>query len=246
MSSIAARRILDAWDVAGETSPARKPAALIASLADGRSEDELLDLPVGVCDALLLRIHQRLFGPDLHAVYECPSCGERFEFSVSTGDLLGSLAATVPNVSRELSVNGYSITYRIPTGRDLGCAGECGDLEESRRSLLRSCIVKASTDETDSIDPTTLPADIVCKIGEEMAKGDPCADLSFALECSSCSRAWEASLDVAAFVWTKIQALAHRLLEEVSVLAAHYGWSESTILGLSERRRRTYLQMVGA
>jgi hypothetical protein len=243
---IAARRILDAWDRVGDVSPARRPAALVASLVEEKSEDDLLELPVGACDALLLQVHELLFGTAMRAICACPVCGEEFEFSASTHELLGTSVAQTPAGFREITVDGYSITYRLPTGRDVAGAGECGDIESARRHLLKSCITQASTQALPSVDPLTLPESVVNKLGEEMTKDDAHAELSFAFRCSACGRDWDEVLDVAGFLWSKIQAFAGRLLEEVHVLAVHYGWSESAILDMSARRRHAYLQMVEA
>jgi hypothetical protein len=43
-----------------------------------------------------------------------------------------------------------------------------------------------------------------------------------------------------------VEDWASRLLLEVHALASVYGWSERDVLNLSPRRRRLYLDMVGA
>ena len=66
--------------------------------------------------------------------------------------------------------------------------------------------------------------------------------------CSSdlCGHEWDELFDVVSFVWAELEVQACRLLQEVHVLARAYGWREGDVLALSPRRRRLYLEMVGA
>jgi hypothetical protein len=78
-----------------------------------------------------------------------------------------------------------------------------------------------------------------------MADADPQADVRLALDCPACGHNFLAAFDVAAYLWSEVNAWAYRLLGEVHSLASAYGWREEDILAMSPWRRRVYLEMVG-
>ena len=63
------------------------------------------------------------------------------------------------------------------------------------------------------------------------------------LSCAACSHAWQVTLDIERFLWTKVCATAKRLLRDVHTLASAYGWREPDILSLSSTRRQIYVEM---
>lgn len=235
-----ARAILDAWDLASEVSPARRPVALLASLSRNRSEEELLGLSVGACDAELLRARAALLGNELCAWSPCPACGQEMEFSVSTPELLGLPA---PRPMNELRWGEFVLRFRLPTYRDVIAASTSEDIETVRRRLLRACLTVVSSPDGATTDPAHLADEAIERVGDAMLKADPHADLQLTLRCDSCSRHWQEKLDVAAYMGAELEVLARRLLEEVHTLAARYGWSESEILEMTPRRRDAYLHL---
>ena len=62
--------------------------------------------------------------------------------------------------------------------------------------------------------------------------------------CAACGANFQSDLDVAAFVWTEVEAHARRVLLDVDILARAYGWTEGDVLALSEARRAAYLRLV--
>jgi hypothetical protein len=76
-----------------------------------------------------------------------------------------------------------------------------------------------------------------------MAEADPLAEVLVDHSCSACGGAFTADLDVGSFVWAELQARARRLMKEVDLLARAYGWTETEVLALSERRRAAYLEL---
>ena len=77
---------------------------------------------------------------------------------------------------------------------------------------------------------------------ERMAALGPAADIQLRFECAACGKAWAERLGVTDYVWEEISGRAHRLLDEVHWLAAHYGWGEGQILSMSGARRDAYLR----
>ena len=91
-----------------------------------------------------------------------------------------------------------------------------------------------------------LPAEAEPWLVGALTTVDPQADLVVALACGDCGTAWEERLDVSAFLVARLAAMAARLIDEVHQLATAYGWTETTILGLSGRRRTQYLERAAA
>jgi hypothetical protein len=77
-----------------------------------------------------------------------------------------------------------------------------------------------------------------------MAEADALGDVQLALTCPQCGHEWQAPFDIASFLWTEINAWAHRTLQDVHELARAYGWREADILALSPWRRQVYLEMI--
>jgi hypothetical protein len=111
--------------------------------------------------------------------------------------------------------------------------------------LIERCVLSCSH-EGESVPVGQLPVEALDALSRHMEMLDPCATVSFALECPQCATGWNAPLDVGQMVWQKVQAAAERLLLDVDALARSYGWTESEVLSLSPRRRAAYLQLVAA
>jgi predicted RNA-binding Zn-ribbon protein involved in translation (DUF1610 family) len=237
----AARAILDAWDLGGAAGPARRPIVLLASLT-GKNSEEALGLTVGACDAALLRAREDLLGTELSASATCPACGEELEFSLSSRELLRDAPGIAGPPPGEIACGHYAVRFRAPTCGDVIAACATGDQRATREGLLRSCVTVVAPNGA-LVDPAQLPSDSIALVEEGMVKADPCSELSVRLACPTCAHSWKELLDVASFFWGELQVLAQRLMEEVHVLAARYGWEESAILDMTAQRRQTYLRM---
>jgi hypothetical protein len=229
-----AETLLACWEQGRRRHPLDRGLLLHALAAPDDDPDTLADRPLGERNAALLRLRQRLFGDALRSCVDCPQCGERLEFTLSAADLLAPLSARkVPSVP-EIRVAG--LVVRLPTTRDLASVvAEPDEGLAERRLLERVC-----AGNPDAAD-WPLRHD---QIMQALDAADPCMDLAVDLNCPECSHQWSAAFDAPAFLWGEIEALARRLLDEVHTLACSYGWSEPEILGLSEVRRRAYLDRV--
>jgi len=108
--------------------------------------------------------------------------------------------------------------------------------------LLDRCVTAASGPE-GVLDASALPAEVREALARAMAESDPLAEVLVAVSCPACETAFAADLDLGAFVWAELHAQAQRLLREVDVLARAYGWTESEVLALDDRRRAAYLEL---
>jgi len=113
-----------------------------------------------------------------------------------------------------------------------------------KRRLLERCVQRALRNG-ESIPGGEIPDGVADAVSERMAEADPQADVRLALACPECGHRWQAVLDVVSFLWAEIHAWAIRLLRDVHVLAATYGWREVDILALTPWRRQAYLDMIG-
>jgi hypothetical protein len=130
------------------------------------------------------------------------------------------------------------MTWRPPDSLDFCHAAETGTAEAARRVLLERCLTTAGGAAGEP-----PPAHLMTRLMDLAAAADPQADVRLALDCPACGAAWQAPFDIGAFLWTRLQAEALRLLGEVHELAAAYSWSEQEILALSPARRSTYLEL---
>ena len=207
----------------------------------GSGWDELADLGVGARDARLLAVRELIFGPRLQGFAACPRCAEGLQFDTAVKDLLAPAAAG--ERALELEAGDVSVQFRLPNSRDLGAAAACEDPAAARDLLVRRCVLRATRDGR-TVPAGDLPAGTVSALARRMARQDPQAEIGLDLQCPACEHRWPAHFDIAAFLWAELVAHAGRLLREVHTLARAYGWRESDILGMSTRRRQSYLEMI--
>jgi len=225
--------MLRAWEHGRRRHPIDRAVMLHALAEPALDPDRLPDAPLGDRNAAILRLRQATFGDRLRAVLDCPRCGERLELDADTTTLLSASAGA------EASVEVEGLRFRPPTSRDLiGILGE-SDAEAARLRLLRLCLIG----DGDSADPVLL-ASLGDRVEDALEQADSLADLTFGFVCDACGHEWQASIDVAAFLWDEVDLHARRLLDEVHVLARAYGWSEAEILALPEERRLAYIERV--
>jgi hypothetical protein len=218
-SALPSAATLDLWQVADGLPPVARVLAL-ASAIDGRPADELARLPIGQRDACVLPLALAV----LEATAPCPACGDATEFSLSAETLARS-EATVPAPT--------DVAWRSPDSRDVAAAAAAPDAAAAERILLERCAAPE------------LSAEERAEVCSAMAAADPLAEVLVDVECPSCATVFVADLDVAAFVWAGVQARALRLLRDVDTLARAYGWTETEVLALGDRRREAYLELVG-
>lgn len=220
----------------------RVAGAVSAGTASGPpAGDDLADLPVGARDRSLLDLRERLFGPRLEAVAPCPACGAQLEIAFTVADI----RADPSPVARQLTIDidGYHVTVRLPTSRDLAAVAGSRDLAEARAGLLARCLVEVRQPEVTAANGS-LPDEVGAAVARALSEADPQAEVRLALDCALCGHRWETFFDIVAYLWAEIEQVALRALREVHTLARAYGWSEPAILALSPRRRRHYLELV--
>ena len=236
------------WETGHRLHPLdRGLLAIQSSLPANAQESSVADWPLGRRNRALAELRALYFGPRLEAWTVCAECGEKLEFELDCRTLMET-----PETPVDSLVSVDDCTFRVPTSRDLAHVANEADPAQAAIRLLASCLVSPEkiTVEDDSNSalcaiqswtPERLEA-----VAEKMTRVDPLADISLDLDCPLCHHISEETLDLVDFFWTEIEARARRLLSEVHALASAYGWTESTILALSDVRRTAYLRMVQA
>lgn len=231
--------LLALWESAlGQPALARDDALLQAS-SGGAART------LGERNARLMGLHARLFGREVELLSHCPSCGTVAQFSADCDALAAQMPVAEEVQSHRLKVQGHLMKFRLPDSSDVAAAAGEKAEGEFAQHILDRCVLSC-TREGESVPVRQLPVPVLDALSQRMETLDPCASVSFSIECPECATRWDARLDVGQMMWQKVQAAAERLLLDVDALARSYGWTESEVLGLSSLRRAAYLQMVAA
>jgi hypothetical protein len=210
------------------------------------SRDELAQISIGRRDECLLALRERYLGRTLKLSGECPACQQPVEVAFDVRDLPRTDAAAQGARSHRLEHDAMVIDFRLPNSTDLEAAARCPDIESARNVLLDRCVLEAIGADGSGRPGSALPAEALEALEREIDRLDPVAVVPIDLDCPDCSHRWQSRLDVSEIVWTELAEMARRLLRDVSTLARVYHWSEQSILGMSARRRRTYLELADA
>jgi hypothetical protein len=197
---------------------------------------ELVRLPLGERDRLLLKVRQDNFGDGLDAYAYCPRCRELLEFSLSCAALLAETQESESRAKKAVDIDGVYFELRSPDSVDAAAVAAGSSVEAGVDILLARCV---HSDTADNAVTSMQRA----AIAAELAALDPAAEILLDLSCVSCGHTWQMVFDIGHFLWSEVRARARRLLQEVDVLARSYHWSETEILSLSEGRRALYLEM---
>lgn len=239
--ALSAASILEAWERGAGQSPLNRALTLLRQTDPAHSLDALACLPVGVRDKRLWSIRKATFGDRVTALATCRQCGDTLEFSFRVSEVCPAEEPAFPS-STSWEHDAWSLTFRLPDTLDLAALGDLPATLPPGR-MLAARILESATHDDLPVSVDELPDEVLYELEARLAEIDPLPDLTFALQCPHCHHAWEEAFDIASFLWTEIEAEAHRLLREVGVLARTFGWSEHDILQFSPTRRQAYLEL---
>lgn len=225
---------LNLWERGLRLHPLDQSLLALAAALPETPYESLADWPLGRRNRALAELRCACFGSSLQGWIPCTQCGEKLEFEMD-GRALAREEVNEPSRRQPIVVKGHS--FRLPTSRDLARAAHETDPRMAAVRILEAC----------RLDEGELPAwsdQDIDEAGEQMALADPMAEARLTLNCPTCGSQWEETLDIAAFLWTEIEARAKQLLCETHTLASAYGWTEKEILSMSEPRRALYMEMV--
>jgi hypothetical protein len=234
MKPLSNRDFLDLWEQGSSMHPLDR-ALLALGLAVPEAQHGMpADWPLGRRNRALVELRCACFGSRLKAWTACTRCAEKMEFELD-GKVLAPSANDADYGGGAVVVNGQQ--FRLPTSRDVALVAQESDSEIAARRLAERCRITGD-------DSAACPVIDLEEVGRQMSLADPMAEILIALACPTCGSDNSTHLDIAGFLWTEIEARAKRLLLEVHTLASAYGWTEQTVLSLSEHRRAAYLQLV--
>jgi hypothetical protein len=236
MRAISDTDLFRVWESGHRLHPLDRALVTLGAAFPETPYERLADWPLGRRNKALLELRCACFGSRIRALATCSGCGEQLEFDIDSRVIAGPDIRHGDEAQESIVVNGR--TFRLPTSRDIAHAVKAIGGHGAAADILDSCRMTADEDAAWSDDE-------IEEIGERMALADPLAEISLKLDCPSCGRQWQESLDIVSFIWEEIEARVRRLILAVHALASAYGWTEAEILSLSEQRRALYLDMVG-
>jgi hypothetical protein len=243
--TVPAAALLETWESGEGEHPLRQALVLLQLAEPDAPTESLAALTIGERNRRLLALRQRLIGPRFDAVAACPQCGERLELTFDAAQISSPAA---PGATDDLMVEhgGYRIRVRVPASADLLAVIESADANDAAARLLARCTLSLHCD--GKLLPVEAAADLPQEARDAiqrcLGEADPMGDLQLALQCPACSQRWDMTFDIAAYLWDEVSECARRLLVDVHRLARAYGWRESDILALPERRRQHYLEVI--
>ncbi len=241
MKPIGTIELLNVWERGMGKSAAARALMLMAVVSPEDDIQALSRLSIGQRDSALLDLRQAMFGPDVHCLTDCTRCGEPIELDFSIDDIRQSHGEA--GHTYDFLDAGYAIRFRLPDSADL-LALEGEQPASAERQLLARCVLDARTREGSTVELQALPEPVLTALNQSMSEADPQAEILLEVSCPACSSVLPAPFDIVSHLWAELDVWARRMLLEVHSLASAYGWSESAILGMSQGRRRAYLDML--
>ena len=242
MRPLTAAGLLHVWERGQAQRPFERVVTLLAAGLPDHSWEAVAGLAIGQRDAALFALREQSMGSRLQAFAECPACKGELAFTLRTEDLRNSASADGSAGRGDVSRDGISASFRLPSSLDFADLPATSDAPAIRDRLARRCVLDAQRDGR-SIDVSELPPELIDEISDAMARHDPQAEILIHLSCPACDHHWSDLFDIGAFFWTEITVMAKRLLSDVDALARRYGWREADILAMTPWRRHTYLQL---
>lgn len=241
MRPLSTRELLDVWERGLAHARERWALLLLEAAWPDAAPEELARLSVGRRDARLLALREWAFGGGFKSLAACPVCAEQLELSFEAADVRAAPPAEAGPF--RLSVGLHEVEFRLPDSLDLLAVSAHADVDEARRELFERCLSSARRGG-EEVGAAALPPEVVDAVSEEMDRLDPQGNVRLSVACPRCGHGWQALFDICSYLRSELDSWARRLLWDVHLLAAAYGWRESDTLALSPRRRRLYVQMV--
>jgi hypothetical protein len=243
MNASQQRELVELWSRVHGMAPALRGAALLSNSGSDLTSPEILRLSIGERDRRLLAMRSELFRDRIAAVADCPQCSTALDLEFRLSDFALEPSRTREHEPLRIAKEEYDVTFRLPASEDVAYVSRARNVEQGRRMLLSRCVLSATWGGSD-VPVAQLPEEVVAAIAQRMSEADPAGDINLRLDCPACKHGWNAPFDIAAFLWTELDAVVRRGLAEVAELASAFGWAEADILAMPSARKDFYLSMV--
>lgn len=242
MYQVSYTELLNIWEDFSSLTSFERINKLLLSAVHGLTQDSLMKLTVGERNFHLFNLRKILFGKKIDCLTNCSQCEEKIEFSINT-DMFKTKQLTDEQMAIRIGKNEFR--FRLINCGDLMLAAKEDDLDSAEKLLIKQCI-EAVNGQYNRIAINELPSELIKQLAEYIQHADPNADILINLSCPNCQATWKSEFNIADFLWNELVIYVKKLLNEVAILAHAYGWSESEILALSNKRRTYYLERVSA
>lgn len=244
MRSLTAPELLQVWENGLQYSQTDRSLTLL-QYASSKEDINPATLSIGQRDAKLLQLRKWMFGSKLLNTALCPACGEKVEWENDVNDFMLQHSHADVAADFQITVDDFELHFRLPVSSDIKQLRREYTDEENELILLRQCVLEIKRGNVPCLFED-LPAYVLDAVDERISKEDAQADITVLLTCPACAHEWLSHFDIQSYLWTEINAWAKSMVQEVYVLARHFGWSEHDILNMSPQRRQLYLQMIFA
>ena len=208
-------------------------ACVVGSEGRALPEDFFWDLPLSVRIDWLIRIAGLEGQTTVELCHRCPAeaCGAMLEIEL---DLSGIIADRLqpPVNSIDVPVGDRTLTFRLPTGRDLHYWHE--QAPPNPAGIVAR--LGSAPDDLDSEDLETIE--------RRLSDADDLVDFVVTTRCPECGGEYPLSVDLEPAALALQRTHQEALLHAVHTLATAYHWSERDILEMSEHRRCRYLRLL--
>ncbi len=224
-----AEALIDLAERATQLSAGRWSLALLQAAFPQAIRNDLLDLPVGTRDRLIMAVRARLVAAPLRSEPECTDCGARFELTLMPEDLgLGPDAGQTDPGARAVRIEGQELMLRPVRLSDLLEVETMSDIPQAAQLLA----------ERVCGDLCGLPVEALETALEEL---DPAADIWLNTQCPDCGAEHSLAFDPVHYTAQELRQSAQQILRDVVDIARAFHWSEHDILALPDSRRTYYV-----
>lgn len=230
-----ASEVLDVWDRGRGRAPWCRALEMLRWTLPPGDRDTAEALSIGDRDAALLALCAQLLGDEIEGVSTCTTCGGAAEMSLSAAEIGSSSRSSGASVS----IADTTARIRAVTTHDLKAVAGL-NAAAARLALVDRCV-----DDPDGVLGAN-PSEHLDAVCDALQEVDPDGDITIRIRCPVCEQENVALFDIVEFAWAAIEDWGQRVLLDVQLLAAGYGWTESDVLRLPEWRRRYYAEALGA
>lgn len=249
MTPLSNQNLVRYWELATDSHPIDRALLGLAIANANKSYESLAQLSIGQRDILLMEMYQATFGSSLCGVVDCPDCGTELQFDIDTRNILNHSFEEIENSEFSIKIDNTTYMLRLPNSHDLAYAIKNG-IDNASQVLAEKCITIVPPQRSDDIKKgmTSNKLDIseagFRKIKNVIEERDPYLEIMLDFSCDECGLVWSSVLDIFSFLWAEVSSTAKHLLNEVHIIAMHYGWKEKDILSMNYSRRQYYINLI--
>jgi len=242
MRNLMADQLMALIDAGTGRSDVDRAQLMLAWGYPDRDWSHLANLAVGARDHLLFKMRQELFGNSAKLSCRCPKCDANYEFDIEIDEILSVDSKDASRHNEiEVAKGGQTIVFRPVSARDLAALPAGLDVQKAMRFLAQCTILSVQPESETSVSGAEhLDPELVDIIAESLGEFDPLSVAAFGLTCSDCQQEWRAFFDPVQLLWRELEAENAATLDEVHLLATHYGWREADIVAIPQARRKAY------